>query len=60
MTSSLLQHLVPLGGLAALLVVRLFFKLIRLAVLLVVVGLVVLSALHPGAWQALAHLFGLR
>ena len=44
MTSTLLHHLAPLGAVAALLFVRLFFKVIRLAVLLVVAGLVVLSA----------------
>lgn len=62
MTSPFLHHLVPLGGLAGLLVMRLFFNLMRLAALLVVasLGLLGLLALHPGTWQALAHLCGLR
>ena len=58
--SALSHHLVLLGGLVALVVVRLFFKVIRLAVLLTAMAAVVLLRMHAHEWEALAHMFGIR
>jgi hypothetical protein len=58
--SALSHHLVPLGGLVALVVVRLFFKVIRLAVLLTAMVAVVLLRMHAHEWEALARMFGIR
>ena len=44
----------------ALVVVRLFFKVIRLAVLLTAMVAVVLLRMHAHEWEALAHMFGIR
>jgi hypothetical protein len=58
--SALSYHLAPVGGLVVLVVVRLFFKTVRLAVLLIAIAAVVLLTTHAHDWEALARMFGIR
>jgi hypothetical protein len=58
--STVSHHLAPLGGLVVLVVARLFFKTVRLAVLLTAMAAVVLLTTHTHDWEALARMFGIR
>jgi hypothetical protein len=48
------------GGLAALAMVRLFFKVVRLAIVLAAIAVLVVATRHSGEWHALAQAVGIR
>jgi hypothetical protein len=58
--SALSHHLAPLVGLIVLVVLRVFFKTVRLAVILTAMAAAVLLTTSAHDWEALARMFGMR
>ena len=58
--SALSHHLAPLIGLVVFVVLRVFFKTVRLAVMLTAIAAAVLLTTSAHDWEALARMFGMR
>jgi hypothetical protein len=58
--SSLPHSYLLAAGLAALAMVRLFFKVIRLVIMVAAIAVLVVAARHSGEWHAFAQAVGIR
>jgi predicted lipid-binding transport protein (Tim44 family) len=60
LVSSLPHSYLLAGGLAALAMVRLFFRVIRLVIVLAAIAVLVVATRHSGEWRAFAQAVGIR